>query len=102
MRGNLWHKGGSRSARTDDWGMVTGDDNEGFLLAVEIPSDPELLCVVRSAVQQLAAVVELPEGECRWVTPAVDEAVANVIRHAYRNRLRLVECLTPKKSIQGT
>ena len=85
MRGNLWHKGGSRSARTDDWGKVTGDDNEGFLLAIEIPSDPELLCVARSGVQQLAAVVELPEEECRWVTLAVDEAVANLIPDAYRS-----------------
>ncbi len=62
------------------------DENEGFRLKLEISSDPELLSVVRSAVTQFAIVVGLPEAECRAVTLAVDEALANIMRHAYHNR----------------
>ena len=57
-----------------------------LLLEFKMPSDPKLLSVVRSAVEKLAAVVGLPEGECRSVTLAVDEALTNIIRHAYRNQ----------------
>ncbi len=86
MRGILWHKDGSRRARTGDRGNVAGDKNESFLLTLAIPSDPELLCVVRGAVQQLAELVGMAEEECRAVTLAVDEALTNVIRHAYQDR----------------
>lgn len=86
MGDNLWHKGSSCSARRDNRGNVASHENEGFLLTLEMPSDPELLCVVRGAVQQLAAVVGLSEEEGRSVTLAVDEALTNVIRHAYQDR----------------
>lgn len=49
-----------------------------------VPSDPRYLSVVRAAVGELASVYGLAEGECRAITLAVDEAMANVIRHAYR------------------
>src|SRR3954451_8422807 len=48
-----------------------------------VPSDPFYLRVVRAAVGELASVYGLPENECRAITLAVDEAMANVIRHAY-------------------
>ncbi|MEO8594922.1 MAG: ATP-binding protein [Candidatus Solibacter sp.] len=49
-----------------------------------VPSDPRYLSVLRAAVEELASVYGLPEQECRAMTLAVDEAMANVIRHAYR------------------
>ncbi len=55
-------------------------------MKLELPSDPELLSVVRSAIKQLARVTGLPEKACRGVTLAVDEALTNIIRHAYQNR----------------
>ncbi len=55
-------------------------------LKLELPSDPRLLCVVRSAVNQLAQVVGFSEEDCRAITVAVDEAMTNIIRHAYHNR----------------
>ena len=55
-------------------------------LKIEIASDPQLLCVVRGTVQQLAAVFGFPEEACRAITLAVDEALTNVIRHAYGDR----------------
>jgi anti-sigma regulatory factor (Ser/Thr protein kinase) len=51
-----------------------------------LPSDPRYLPVVRGAIAPLAAVIGWEETECREITLALDEALANVIRHAYGNR----------------
>jgi anti-sigma regulatory factor (Ser/Thr protein kinase) len=53
---------------------------------LEVPSNPRLLSVVRSTVQQFASVVGFSEADCRSVVLAVDEALANVIRHAYEGQ----------------
>jgi anti-sigma regulatory factor (Ser/Thr protein kinase) len=42
-----------------------------------------MLCVVRNALGQLAAMLGFSEAECRAVVLAVDEALTNIIRHAY-------------------
>lgn len=55
-------------------------------LKLEIQSDPQMLSVVRSAVQQLAAVAGFAEEDCRSITLALDEAMTNIIRHAYGGR----------------
>lgn len=60
-----------------------------------VPSDPRYLCVVRGAIGSLAAVLGWDESECRAIVLAVDEALANVIRHAYHGRndgLMELEC----------
>ncbi len=79
---------------------MASDEDEYLLLELKVRSDPKLLCVVRGAVQLLAEVVGLPEAECRSVTLAVDEALTNIIRHAYQGqRGRPIElscrCLGP-------
>jgi anti-sigma regulatory factor (Ser/Thr protein kinase) len=53
---------------------------------VRMASDPRLLSVVRSTVSELAAVWGFGDEQCRSITLAVDEALSNVIRHAYKNR----------------
>ena len=53
---------------------------------LRMASDPRLLSVVRSTVAELAAVSGFDEEQCRGITLAVDEALSNVIRHAYQNR----------------
>jgi serine/threonine-protein kinase RsbW len=58
----------------------------GWLLHLELPSDPEILCVVRSAVMRLTEELGFAPAECRGLTRAVDEALANIIRHAYGGR----------------
>jgi serine/threonine-protein kinase RsbW len=58
----------------------------GSLVKIAIPSDPELLCVVRSTMTSLAEVLGLAPSDCRSVTIAVDEAITNIIRHAYRSQ----------------
>jgi serine/threonine-protein kinase RsbW len=54
-----------------------------LLLRMELPSNPEMLCVVRNALGELAAKLGFSEPECRAVVLAVDEALTNIIRHAY-------------------
>jgi anti-sigma regulatory factor (Ser/Thr protein kinase) len=49
-----------------------------------VPSDPRFLAVIRAAIDELGLVYGLPGEERRGVTIAVDEAMANIIRHAYR------------------
>jgi anti-sigma regulatory factor (Ser/Thr protein kinase) len=56
-------------------------------LKFQVPSHPRFLCVVRAAVEELGLVYGLPEEDCRAITLAVDEALANVIRHAYHGKL---------------
>jgi serine/threonine-protein kinase RsbW len=57
-----------------------------MLLRLELQSNPELLCAVRGAVERLTEKMGFPEPECRSVTRAVDEAMTNIIRHAYSDQ----------------
>jgi serine/threonine-protein kinase RsbW len=66
-----------------------------------LPSDPRYLPVVRGAIAPLAAAIGWNECECLAITLAVDEALTNVIRHAYHNRpdgLIELEC---RESVDG-
>ena len=58
----------------------------GLHLKFVMPSDPRYLPVVRGAVRALSATMGWDDGDCRAITLALDEALANVIRHAYHNR----------------
>jgi anti-sigma regulatory factor (Ser/Thr protein kinase) len=51
-----------------------------------MPSDPRYLPVVRGAIGPLAAAIGWDERECGAITLAVDEALTNIIRHAYHSR----------------
>ena len=57
-----------------------------LLLKMELRSNPEMLCVVRTALGQLAQTLGFPEQECRALVLAVDEALTNIIRHAYQGK----------------
>ena len=57
-----------------------------LLLKVELRSNPETLCIVRNALGQLAQTLGFSETECRSVVLAVDEALTNIIRHAYQGK----------------
>jgi anti-sigma regulatory factor (Ser/Thr protein kinase) len=45
-----------------------------------------MLCVVRGALEKLTEMLGLSPEACRAVVLAVDEALTNVIRHAYLGR----------------
>ncbi len=64
------------------------------LLRLYLESNAEALCLVRATIQRATEVVHFPEPESRAIVRSVDEALANVIRHAYKGR--------PGKSIEVT
>ncbi len=57
-----------------------------FHLRLIMRSHPRFLSVVCAAVGELGLVYGLSEESSQGVTLAVDEALANIIRHAYKNR----------------
>jgi anti-sigma regulatory factor (Ser/Thr protein kinase) len=57
-----------------------------FELRLRMPSDPRFLCIVRATVDGLVSTYGLSNEDKVGVTLAIDEAMANVIRHAYENR----------------
>jgi len=58
----------------------------GFRVKFAMASDTRYLPVVRGAMAALTAAIGWDEAECRAIVLAVDEAIANIIRHAYRGR----------------
>ena len=60
-------------------------DTRRLEMKFAMPSDPRYLPVVRGAIGPLAAVIGWDESECRAIALALDEALANVIRHAYHS-----------------
>ena len=61
-------------------------NRRSLLLKMELLSNPDTLCVVRNALEQLAQMLGFPDAECRAVVLAVDEALTNIIRHAYQGK----------------
>lgn len=53
----------------------------------EFPGDPQLLCVMRKAVEMCSRLSGFSEEQCRSLTLAVDEALSNIIRHSYEGRI---------------
>ncbi len=51
---------------------------------IKIPSDPKFAKIIRCGIQHSAQVVGFTDSECQAITLAVDEAVTNIIRHAYQ------------------
>jgi anti-sigma regulatory factor (Ser/Thr protein kinase) len=80
-----------------------------LLLRLHLESNPEALCLVRATVQRATEVVRFPEPDSRAIVRSVDEALANVIRHAYKGRIGMPIELTcrrlfadrKKKDVQG-
>ncbi len=56
------------------------------IMNLQVPSRPDRLKLVRSAVSQAAAYCDCSDEMVRDVVIAVDEALQNVIRHGYSNR----------------
>jgi anti-sigma regulatory factor (Ser/Thr protein kinase) len=76
-----------------------------FHLRLALPSHPRFLSVVRAAVGELGVIFRLSNEECVAVTLAVDEALANIIRHAYGNRHDgeiEFECLVNEEQMEFT
>jgi anti-sigma regulatory factor (Ser/Thr protein kinase) len=59
----------------------------GLSVKFVMASHPKYLPVVRGTIGPLAAAIGWEEAECRAIVLALDEAIANVMRHAYGGRL---------------
>src|SRR5258705_5285491 len=59
----------------------------GLLLMLALYSNPKWLAVVRGTVERLTETLGFPIAQCRSITRAVDEALTNIVRHSYGNRL---------------
>jgi anti-sigma regulatory factor (Ser/Thr protein kinase) len=70
-------------------------------LKFAMPSDPRYLPVVRGAIGPLAAVLGWDESDCLAITLALDEALANIIRHAYHSRADGLIELECRESAEG-
>jgi serine/threonine-protein kinase RsbW len=57
-----------------------------LLLRLHLESNPEALCLVRATIQSASEVMRFPEPHVRAIVRSVDEALANVVRHAYAGR----------------
>ena len=55
-------------------------------LELRFTSDPRFLHIVRSMVGQMAALKGFSEEDTQFIILAIDEACANIIRHAYKGR----------------
>lgn len=58
----------------------------GFRVSFAMASDVRYLPVVRGAVGALTAAIGWDQADCRAIVLALDEAIANIIRHAYGGR----------------
>lgn len=56
------------------------------LLRLHLESNPEALRIVRATLQCAAEILHFPEHEIRAIVRSADEALANIIRHAYQGR----------------
>lgn len=69
---------------------MTGSETAPASLSIQVTfemcSDPRCLPIVRATVGKLAAVVGWAEADSRAIILAIDEALANIIRHAYHGR----------------
>jgi len=72
-----------------------------MLLRLELQSNPEALCLVRATVERAAEVLHFTDTDARAIVRSVDEALTNVMRHAYGGRAGLpieVSCSKLKES----
>jgi len=57
-----------------------------LMLRLQLESNPQALCLVRATLQCATEGMHFHEADCRAIVRSVDEALANVIRHAYEGR----------------
>jgi anti-sigma regulatory factor (Ser/Thr protein kinase) len=66
--------------------MSVHPNSPSVLLKLVMPSDPRYLPVVRGVIRPLTEAMGWDESDSLAITLALDEALANVIRHAYHSR----------------
>jgi serine/threonine-protein kinase RsbW len=77
---------GGRVTKKKDQGRGRAEPKSEMLLKLQLRSNPEALCLVRATVERAAEVMHFQDSDARAIVRSVDEALANVMRHAYRGR----------------
>jgi serine/threonine-protein kinase RsbW len=75
--------------KTRNKGRGKAQPKSEMLLKLELQSNPEALCLVRATIERAAEVLHFHDSETRAIVRSVDEALANVMRHAYGGRTGL-------------
>ncbi len=57
-----------------------------LLLKLQLESNPEALALVRAAIERATELLHFSADQSRAIVRSVDEALANVIRHAYEGK----------------
>ncbi len=55
-------------------------------IEIKIPSDPQFLKIIRSSITHVTGLLGFSPDAVNAVTIAVDEAVSNIIKHAYHGK----------------
>jgi serine/threonine-protein kinase RsbW len=71
-----------------------------LLLKLEMQSDPEVLCLVRASLERAAEALHFRAADRRAIVRSVDEALTNVMRHAYGGKGGLPIAITFRR-LQG-
>ena len=77
---------GGRVAKNRLKGRGKAQQKSEMLLKLELQSNAEALCLVRATIERAAEVLHFRDAETRAIVRSVDEALANVMRHAYGGR----------------
>jgi serine/threonine-protein kinase RsbW len=73
-----------------------------LLLRLHLESNPEALGLVRAVLERAGEFFHCPETESRAIVRSVDEALANVIRHAYKDQAGLPIEVTLRRLYAGS
>lgn len=68
-----------------------------FLLKLQLESNPDSLTLVRATLERLAEFLHFSPSDSRSIVRSVDEALANVIRHAYAGKTGLPIAVTCRR-----
>lgn len=68
---------GSKSGKVSD---------SELLLKLHLESNPEALCLVRATLERATELLHFQDRDSRAIVRSVDEALANVLRHAYKGK----------------
>jgi anti-sigma regulatory factor (Ser/Thr protein kinase) len=77
---------GGRVTKNRRKGRGKAQPKSEMLLKLQLQSNPEALCLVRATIERAAEVMHFQDADTRAIVRSVDEALANVMRHAYGGR----------------
>jgi len=83
-----------------DVNKETGPDaaaDSEFLVELQLESNPNALCLVRATLERATELLHFPASDSRAIVRSVDEALANVIRHAYGGKTGLPIVVTCRR-----